>query len=196
MTRHHLHGSLGLGSLNFLVRLRFVNRRLIQYPRIIRGSRRFIGTRRFGGVVSRGKRRTRRIKTYQIVVETVDAWHVGTFAGRDERGTGRGRFHSIVRVAAFRSRRTSRDRSIPLSLLSTVYTDVIGSSDRELASSYLFGKKPSSLTNTGTTILWIDSISCSITRRKEILFRNRLIRTIFLHRFFLFYSLSVVIITP
>lgn len=35
---------------------------------------------------------------------------------------------------------------------------------------------------------------------KEILFRNRLIRnifaSIFLHRFFLFYSLSVVIITP
>lgn len=193
MTRHHLHGSLGLGSLNFLVRLRFVNRRLIQYPRIIRGSRRFIGTRRFGGVVSRGKRRTRRIKTYQMLLKR---WTRDTLERSPAEMKGEPEGDDSIRSCALLRSGVDARPAIDRSRFHFCPPCTPMSSARRIgwASFFLPLWEKTLFVNqhrNHNSLDWFDFLL-----DKEILFRNRLIRTIFLHRFFLFYSLSVVIITP
>lgn len=112
-----------LGSLNFLVRLRFVNRRLIQYKRIptnqIRGSRVSLareGSTNEGSVVSRDKRRTRQIKTYQMLLS---GGHVGTIerSPAEMKGEPEGDDSIVLRsgVDARRSRFHFCPRCTPMS---------------------------------------------------------------------------------
>lgn len=136
------------------------------------------GSANEGSVVSR---RTRRIKTYQMFLSggRVTRWNDRTFAGRDERGTGRGRFDRArsgvdARPAIDRSRFHFCPPCTPMSSARRIVSYLL------LTSSY--PREKTSLL-TGSTTLWIASVRFDflpITHHKKILFRNRLIRTIFL----------------
>lgn len=112
----------------------------------------------------------------------VDAWHVGTIerSPAEMKGNRKG----TIRSCAFRSPRTSRDRSIPLSLLSTVYTDVIVSSDPELLT-FSYPREKKLFVNQYRKhhhVLWIASVRFDFLSIKRYRTDYCLIRTIFLQR--------------
>lgn len=113
----------------------------------------------------------------------VDAWHVGTIerSPAEMKGNRKG----TIRSCAFRSPRTSRDRSIPLSLLSTVYTDVIVSSDPELLT-FSYPREKKLFVNQHRKhhhVLWIASVRWFLVDKKiSLLFNsNDIFATV--HRF-------------